>query len=46
MCVCVYVCMLEGMRMHQVCTVPEEAEEGTGFPGTGVTDSCELLCAY
>lgn len=37
MCVC--VCMLEGRRVHHICAVPEEAEEGIGFPGTGVTDS-------
>jgi len=37
-CVCVCVC---------VCVqCPLRPEKGVGFPRTGVTDSCELLCQY
>lgn len=42
-----FVCMgvlPEGMCVHHVCTVPEEAREGFGSPGTGDTDSYKTTC--
>ena len=32
------------VSVHHVCAVPVEARRGCHIPGTGVTDSCELLC--
>jgi hypothetical protein len=29
-----------------LCLVPTEVREGVGFPRTGVTDICELLCVF
>lgn len=35
--VCIYV--------HHMCVpAAQSSEEGTGFPGTGMTDSCAMLC--
>jgi hypothetical protein len=30
--------------LHHVCAASMEARGGMGFPGTEVTDSCELPC--
>lgn len=40
MCMSVWAASMSMYHMHAWC--PWKAEEGVGFPGTGVTDGCEL----
>lgn len=34
------------MSVDHIHAVPSEAGREYGFPGTRVTDSCDLLCGY
>jgi len=40
-CVCTHTCIYT-MYVQE----PAEVRRGTGCPGTGILDSCELSCGY
>ena len=41
---CMYVSMYVHIHVDHMHEDPQKPEEDIGYPGSGVTDSCKLLC--
>lgn len=41
-----YICLPAYMTVKMLISATQARREGTGCPGTGVTDGCELPCMH